>query len=192
MTPDNLSSLVASTVGNFQIEGDIQAIQRINDHCRILKSARDLEHDQLLDILRSLARRLELAKTAATAPSSPARRSHTEKLLDLDRKKFSLAKSINELESAYHSSETTLLRLSEELDHLRNEHVMAVESNAQQDSTVLLLKVYRLLGISLEEDGKGVYSKAVVRAKQNNDVHILSLDRTYSNFFISNYLWDMM
>ncbi|KAK9386867.1 Spc24 subunit of Ndc80-domain-containing protein, partial [Lipomyces mesembrius] len=195
MPSDSVQSLLSSTVSNFQITPDVQAISRISDHIRILKSARDLERDQMLDILRSLSRRLELAKTAATVPSSPTRRSHTEKILELDREKFSLAKTINELESAYHASEGTLTRLNEELERVKNEDVMAEASSAQQDPTIsfrLLLKIYRSLGISLEDDGMGGYAKAIVRSHQNNDIHVLSLDKAYSNFFIANYLWDMM
>ncbi|KAK9493595.1 Spc24 subunit of Ndc80-domain-containing protein [Lipomyces doorenjongii] len=192
MLPDSVQSLLSSTVSNFQITPDVQAISRISDHIRILKSARDLERDQMLDILRSLSRRLELAKTAATVPSSPTRRSHTEKILELDREKFSLAKTINELESAYHASEGTLTRLNEELERVKNEDVMAEASSAQQDPTILLLKIYRSLGISLEDDGMGGYAKAIVRSHQNNDIHVLSLDKAYSNFFIASYLWDMM
>ncbi|KAK9373724.1 Spc24 subunit of Ndc80-domain-containing protein [Lipomyces chichibuensis] len=192
MPSDSVQSLLSSTVSNFQITPDVQAISRISDHIRILKSARELERDQMLDILRSLSRRLELAKTAATAPSSPTRRSHTEKILELDREKFSLAKTINEFESAYHASEGTLTRLNEELERVKNEDVMAEASSAQQDPTILLLKIYRSLGISLEDDGMGGYAKAVVRSHLNNDIHVLSLDKTYSNFFIANYIWDMM
>ncbi|KAK9342476.1 Spc24 subunit of Ndc80-domain-containing protein, partial [Lipomyces starkeyi] len=195
MPSDSVQSLLSSTVSNFQITPDVQAISRISDHIRILKSARDLERDQMLDILRSLSRRLELAKTAAAVPSSPTRRSHTEKILDLDREKFSLAKTINELESAYHASEGTLARLNEELERVKNEDVMAEASSAQQDPTIcfrLLLKIYRSLGISLEDDRMGGYAKAIVRSHLNNDIHVLSLDKAYSNFFIANYLWDMM
>ncbi|KAK9477899.1 Spc24 subunit of Ndc80-domain-containing protein [Lipomyces japonicus] len=188
----NVPVLLSSTLSNFQIAPDVQALSRINDHIRILKSARDIERDQLHDILRSLSRRLELAKQAASAaPASPSGKSHTERILQLDREKFSLAKTINDLESAYHSAESMLARLTDELERVKTEDVMA-DTSAQQDSTILLLKVYRSLGISLEDNGMGGYAKAIVRSQQNNDIHVLSLDKSYSNFFIANYLWDMM
>ncbi|KAK9450676.1 Spc24 subunit of Ndc80-domain-containing protein [Limtongia smithiae] len=200
---DSLASLISSTTENFQIAPDVQAITRISDHIRILKAARDLERDQQLDILRSLSRRLELAKAAVSTPASPRRRQHTSRMLALDRQKFALAKNINDLESAYNSSEATLARLNDELNKLRNEDVLETESGAQQDSTVavnmltllscrLLLKVYRSLGISLEPDDAGGYSRAVVWSQQSNDIHTLNLDKSYSNYFIANYLWDMM
>lgn len=77
-----------------------------------------------------------MAKSAVKSQSSPSRRDHTERMLALDREKFALAKTINELESAYHSSETTLARLNADLERLRNEDVLATESSAQQDSTM--------------------------------------------------------
>ncbi|KAK7207067.1 Spc24 subunit of Ndc80-domain-containing protein [Myxozyma melibiosi] len=192
MPSDKMSTLVASTAANFQIAPDVQAVSRISDHIRILKAARELERDQQMELLRALSRRTELAKSAVTSLSSPSKRNHTERMLALDREKFALAKTINELESAYHSSETTLARLNNDLEKLRSEDVLASESSAQQDSTILLLKVYRSLGVSLESDDIGGYSKAVVRSQESNDMHVLNMDKSYSNFFIANHLWSMM
>ncbi|KAK9452732.1 Spc24 subunit of Ndc80-domain-containing protein [Dipodascopsis uninucleata] len=192
MITDNIQTLVTSTVSNFQIASDVQAVARIGDHIKILKSARDVEREQIHDILRSLSRQLELTKASVESASSPSKKKHAVRILGLDREKFTLAKDINDFESSYHTSEATLARLNEELEQLKADDTMVSESSIQQNSTILLLKVYRSLGINLESDGMGGYSKAIVRSQANKDIHVLPLDKTYSNFFIANYLWDMI
>jgi hypothetical protein len=54
----------------------------------------------------------------------------------------------------------------------------------------LQLKIYRSLGIEVETDGAGRYSKAVVRNNRKGDVHVINVDPKFSRFIYTNYLWD--
>ena len=56
----------------------------------------------------------------------------------------------------------------------------------------LKLKVYRSLGIDVEADNAGNYSKAVIRNNQKGDVHVVNIDPKFSRFFYSNYFWQTM
>ncbi|KAK9472243.1 Spc24 subunit of Ndc80-domain-containing protein [Dipodascopsis tothii] len=184
-------ALVSQTVGNFHIKPDVQTIARIDEHLRILDSAREVERDHQHDILRSLARQLDLAKSAGQLNAADAGDAHSRRMDELEREKFGLAKTINDLEAAHHNTEASLARLKDQLAQLEAEDVHAVESGLQQDSTILLIKIYRSLGITFEKDEMGDFTKAIVRSA-NNDLHVLPLDKTYSSFFTANYLWDMM
>ncbi len=56
----------------------------------------------------------------------------------------------------------------------------------------LKLKVYRSLGIDVESDTSGNYSKAVIRNNQKGDVHVVNIDPKFSRLFYSNYFWQTM
>jgi kinetochore protein Spc24 len=65
-----------------------------------------------------------------------------------------------------------------------------------EDETVLRLKVYRSLGIDLEGDGNGGFSKAVIRRgggrSGRGDVHLVNLQENFTRFFYANYFWGTM
>lgn len=81
----------------------------------------------------------------------------------LESEKFSLAKAVNEAESETHRLEGELARLREELERVEAEDVERVAVGEDEGGEVLKLKVYRSLGIELEEDEKtGEVKKAIV------------------------------
>ncbi|KAG5519894.1 hypothetical protein PMAC_000171 [Pneumocystis sp. 'macacae'] len=142
---------------------------------------------------RGLQRQLELLKSSAQASqNSPSRAEHASVILAMDREKFSLAKNINELELSINTLDATYSRLKEELEQLESEDVMDETERMTDDSTLLRLKIYRMLGIDLVEDDAGGYTKAIIRNKNNSDVHAVSIEPRYSHFFYSNYLWDLI
>jgi len=56
----------------------------------------------------------------------------------------------------------------------------------------LKLKVYRSLGIEVEADDGGNYSKAVIRNPRKGDVHVVNIDPAFSRFFYANYFWQTL
>lgn len=56
----------------------------------------------------------------------------------------------------------------------------------------LRLKIYRSLGIDLESDNAGSYTKAVIRNNQKGDVHVVNMDPKFSRYFYANYFWQTM
>lgn len=67
-----------------------------------------------------------------------------------------------------------------------------VEVLADHYTRRLKLKLYRSLGIDVEADGAGNYSKAIIRNNQKGDVHVINVDPKFSRYFYSNYLWQTM
>jgi kinetochore protein Spc24 len=60
------------------------------------------------------------------------------------------------------------------------------------DEISLKLKVYRSLGVDVDRDEKGRYSKAVIRNGNKGDVHVINMDGKFSQFFYANYFWSTM
>lgn len=58
--------------------------------------------------------------------------------------------------------------------------------------TRLRLKIYRSLGIDVEPDEAGNFTKAVIRNSRKGDVHVVNIDPKFSRFFYSNYFWSTM
>lgn len=60
------------------------------------------------------------------------------------------------------------------------------------DEMSLKLKVYRGLGIDIERDEDGEYSKAIIRNSRKGDVNIVNIDSKFSRFFYANYFWQQL
>ena len=69
------------------------------------------------------------------------------------------------------------------------EHIRVL---ADHQSCRLKLRVYQSLGIDVQADGAGNYTKAVIRNNQRGDVHVINVDPKFSRFFYSNYFWQTM
>ncbi|CCJ30764.1 unnamed protein product [Pneumocystis jirovecii] len=193
MIGETPQELIQSTLSGFQIGLDLQAISRIQDTFRATCKNREIKQQNSKAVLKGLQRQLELSKSSALASqNSPSRAEHASVILAMDREKFSLAKNINELELSINTLDATHSRLKEELEQLESEDVMKDTELMTDDSTLLRLKIYRMLGIDLLEDDTGVYTKAIIRNKNNSDVHEVNIEPRYSHFFYSNYLWDLI
>ncbi len=60
------------------------------------------------------------------------------------------------------------------------------------DEITLKLKIYRSLGIEIERDADGEYTKAIVRNRGKGDVHVFNLENKFSKFFYANFLWQTL
>jgi len=142
----------------------MHSVTRINETLTRITSEREKILDDSRTTLRALSRKMEISKQSMEATASTAgRKEHGANMLRLDREKFALAKGINELESSAHGLEGQLARLKEELEQVDGEDPMQSALVEAGDGTLLKLKVYRSLGIDLQEDGAAGYSKAVIR-----------------------------
>jgi kinetochore protein Spc24 len=57
----------------------------------------------------------------------------------------------------------------------------------------LQLWVYHSLGIELQEDGTGSFSKAVVRNPTKGDVHVINIEpQRFPPEFYVEYLWKLL
>lgn len=191
---DALEQLIQSTRTNFTLAPDQQAISRINETVEATREARQSRRDESRAVLRALSRNLQLARDASDAERrARAALDHTNVMLERDREKFALAKSLNEIEASAASLELQLEEAQSELAALeatRPSEAALQSSHLEENTNILKLKCYRSLGIELAQDEAGNFDRAIVR--NGKDVHVVNIESKYSKFFYANYLWNLV
>ncbi|KEY84067.1 hypothetical protein BA78_8073 [Aspergillus fumigatus] len=147
--------------------------------------------------LRKLSRNLHaLTAQHEEAVSSHDSAKHAAQMVELDTKKFRIAKAATELEIESERLEGELEMLKERLAELEAQGLEGDEATRREreadDATILRLKIYRSLGIDIEADEAGNFSKAIIRNSRKGDVHVVNMDPKFSRFFYANYFWSTM
>ncbi|PYH49242.1 kinetochore Spc24 family protein [Aspergillus saccharolyticus JOP 1030-1] len=191
------ATLIHHTIGNFNIQPDKQAVTRINDSLATLQQSRELRMREAESALRKLSRHLSaLNNQQEEALAAHDAGKHAAEMVELDTKKFRIAKAATELEIESERLEGELEMLKERLADLEAQGVEGDEPTRREremdDATLLRLKIYRSLGVDIEADETGNFNKAVIRNSRKGDVHVVNIDPKFSRFFYSNYFWSTM
>ncbi|OGM40669.1 kinetochore protein spc24 [Aspergillus bombycis] len=194
---ENPGTLIHHTIGNFNIQPDKQAVTRINDSLSTLQQSRELRMREAESSLRKLSRHLHSMNAQhEEAIAAHDSSKHAADMVELDTKKFRIAKAATELEIESERLESELEMLKERLADLEAQGLEGDEATRREreldDATILRLKIYRSLGIDIEADGAGIFNKAVIRNSRKGDVHVVNIDPKFSRFFYSNYFWSTM
>lgn len=185
--------LVQYTLENFDIQEDLDKWDNIQNKIRETHNNRRGKLDEMGSTLRSLSRQLELAKASMQEAQSKADTANiSQELKNLDKEKFLLAKSINEIEQQNASSLTLIDQLTLELQRLENEDSSQALTQDIDDAEILKLKVYRSLGIELETASQSQVPTRALIQSSNGKIQIFNLDKNYSPSFVSNYLWERL
>lgn len=215
------ATLIHHTIGNFNIQPDKQAVTRINDSLSALQQSRDLQIREAESALRKLARNLSAINAQyeeAVAVHDSTK--HAGEIVELDTKKFRIAKAASELEIESERLESELEMLKERLADLEAQGLEGDETTRREreaeDSTMyafplllllliirkqltdfcisprLRLKIYRSLGIDIEPDEAGNFKRAIIRNSRKGDVHVVNIDPKFSRFFYAKYFWSTM
>ncbi|KAI5785008.1 Spc24 subunit of Ndc80-domain-containing protein [Peziza echinospora] len=186
------SHLISSTRENFHIKDDVASFERIQQQLYAIQKSRAGAIELAQQNLQKLSRKLDLATSTTTSlEHTHTLASHPTRMLTLDREKFTLAKSINDLESTTHTLESKLLQLKEDLEMVDSEDALGDARMVAEDEVLLKLKVYRSLGIEVQQDegGAGVFTKAVVRSQAKGDVHVVNIEPRFSRKWYADYFW---
>ncbi|MCJ1355963.1 MAG: kinetochore-associated Ndc80 complex subunit spc24 [Icmadophila ericetorum] len=191
------ATLIHHTIGNFNILPDKLAISRIHESLSTLHQARDLQIREAESALKKLSRNLNTLSTQHTETvAAHSSTSHASQIVELDTQKFRVAKTISDLEIEGGRLEQEFESLKSKLADLESQGVEgddAERANREgQNPIVLKLGVYRTLGIDVETDKAGNYSKAIIRNAQKGDVHVVNVGPQNSDFFYANYFWDKL
>lgn len=121
-----------------------------------------------------------------------------EKSIELDNLKLSLAKNLNDLESQINSMNITKKDLMEkyELVKMKNDNLINDNILKNPDSKAIKINIYKNLGVEIESGGEGEtenkQDKVIIYNKETNLSSILNIDDKYSEYFITNYIWDRL
>ncbi|KAJ4517971.1 putative kinetochore protein spc24 [Exophiala dermatitidis] len=184
------ATLIRATVSNFNIAPDKAALSRVNDSLSTLQQSRELRIRDADTVLRKLSRQLAtLSSQHREVLSSHDSGRHASEIVQLDTKKFRIAKQASVLEAESERLEAELESLKSRLADLEEQGVEGDE-NARRareadDPTISL-------GISLEQDEAGNYNKATIGNTKRGDVHVVNIDPKFSRWFYADYFWQTM
>ena len=189
--------LIHHTVSNFNIAPDKAALGRINESLSTLQQSRDLRIRDAETALRKLTRQLStLSSQHKEAVSGHSAHHHAQEIVELDTRKFRVAKQAREAEEEGERLEGELDGLKMRLEGLEIEGVEGGQQSRKgrevDDPTVLRLWLYRSLGIVLEQDEAGNYNKATIGNSKMGDVHVVNIDPKFSKYFYADYFWQTM
>ena len=136
-----LSQLIHHTIGNFNIQPDKQAVTRVNDSLSALQQSRELNTREAESALRRLARNLNsLSAQYEEAEAVHDSTKHAAQIVELDTKKFRIAKAASELEIESERLESELEMLKERLADLEAQGLEGDEATRREreaeDSTM--------------------------------------------------------
>ena len=191
------ADLIAHCTTNFNIAPDRAALNRINESVATVQEIRRMRIAGAEDALRRLARQhATLSTQHRELTSTHNSADHASEIMQLDTRKFRIAKQANDLESENERLQGELERLKMRLAELDEQGVEGDERTRRQreanDPTVLRLWLYRSLGINLEQDERGEYKKAIVGDQRKGDVHVVNVDPKFSRWFYADYFWGTM
>lgn len=136
-------------------------------------------------------KKVETAKWEAQRPSDRPAARHAEEMSTLERERFTLAKSINDLESSLVQYESVLTTQKSTLQQLRQENTAGVKELASRLD--LEWNLYKQLGVDwLGTDDQGALKCRVMDAA-HNDIHIVRLDDAkMTSVEQANLLWSIL
>ncbi|KAK6366906.1 putative kinetochore protein spc24 [Exophiala oligosperma] len=184
------AALIRATVTNFNIAPDKAALSRVNDSLSTLQQSRDLRIRDADTVLRKLSRQLAtLESQRKEVVSGHDSGRHASEIVQLDTRKFRVAKQASELEVESERLEAELERLKHRLDDLEEQGVEGDENTRRareaDDPTISL-------GIMLDQDEAGNYNKATIGNTKKGDVHVVNIDPKFSRWFYADYFWQTL
>ena len=121
---DSPSALLRATLTNFSTPPDRAAVSRINDSLSTLNQSRSLRINHAETALRRLSRQLATVSSQhRDTLSGHDSHDHAREIVELDTKKFRVAKKAQELEVEGERLEAELERLRRRLEELEAEGV---------------------------------------------------------------------
>ena len=215
MFDESPGKLVQESIEGFEIEGDLYSINRIERSIAETKLLRtgaiethenrikqlEHQHETLLNEVRLLTKvsginrdTLNLLGTEKLPDNSEDNifAAMNRKSYELDKLKLTFAKTLNDLESQLNSMriqksslDHSHTKLLQEMDDIVSENVMN-----NPDSRVMKLNIYKSLGVSIEQSGAG--DKIFLYNKETDVSSVLDVSDKYSDYFITNHIWDRL
>ena len=126
----NDHQLIRATVSNFNIAPDKAALSRVNDSLSTLQQSRDLRTRDAETALRKLSRQYAtLSSQHREVVTGHDSGQHASEIVQLDTKKFRIAKQASELEVENERLEAELERLKLRLTDLEDQGVEGDENS---------------------------------------------------------------
>ncbi|KAF5210864.1 kinetochore-associated Ndc80 complex subunit spc24 [Clavispora lusitaniae] len=205
-------SLIYSAIDNFETQPDLASLRRIAENLRKTADLRSARIEKLEEQVSRLERELRevseeiesLKEPSATVYETLGQFGEVQKSdsvfklinaksVELDNLKVSLAKQLTELESAINHMSMKKISMSRRRDELASEREQALAANiaSNLNSSSMKISLYKSLGVHVE-DFDGESDKIIIFDRGTDSTSVLPVDEKYSDYFISNYIWDRL
>lgn len=213
MLGDQPQELVYSTIENFETEPDIASLARISEAISKTEEKRSAKLNRLQKGIKALEEELaeaqaklevlnrpsdalkELLGNLGKSPLDPTENTFqliNTKSVELDNLKVALAKELTDIESQINHLHMTKMMLTKQKEELvqQKEQALAVSIAENHNSSSMKISLFRGLGIHVDSSGKS--DKVVIFDEKKNLTSVLDVDEKYSDYFISNYIWERL
>ncbi|GMM31187.1 hypothetical protein DAMA08_039320 [Martiniozyma asiatica (nom. inval.)] len=198
---ESLAAAISDTLSVFDIQNDIDMIDSVLTKLRSLDSHHSKEKSSINDRLVALRKQLKsLDESIKSLRLSSSSKSTKLTLVQLENEIFESAKSLTSLNMEINTAKITynedlkrLDELEQVLNKLNNSLTLLPQSDKPQDAhnaderaKMVKLKLFESIGLKFNLD-KG---EVLILNKNENQVKSFTIDKNYSEYFISNYIWD--
>lgn len=205
---DTLASAVSETLSVFDLQQDVALLGQIATKFEQLDShasqqtagfnakLADLKHqlDQIRSSCRSLKQSSSFKSTKASMVQLENEIFETAKALttlnmEINTVKLTYNQDLKRLDELENELNALRLSFSSSLQNIPNSALDKLNPNAISDRTrIIKMKLYDSLGLKIDVD----QNELVILNKSQNKLVNLKIDDNYSDYFISNYIWDNM
>ncbi|KAF3987570.1 hypothetical protein FT663_04387 [Candidozyma haemuli var. vulneris] len=205
--------LIYSTIENFETEPDITSLSRISETIVKTEEKRNAKLDRLQKGITALEEQLAEAKSKLESLNQPSDafkeqvsglgkspldpNENTFQLIntksgELDSMKVTLAKQLTDIESQINQLHMTKMNLTKQKDEFlqQKEQALAVSVAENHNSSSMKISLFRSLGVHVDSAEKS--DKIVIFDEKKNQTSVLDVDEKYSDYFISNYIWERL
>lgn len=181
--PGVVVGLITDTLSGFSIQDDIHALSRAHEALQAKRTQQQRERlDSRADIFR-LSQELDKERNLLQAEKESVQVDHSTLMNALDRKKFGLAKGINELETEIHVLESKLTKAQAEMAGLPEDVTKMVDADFD---AMAAFKVMFNEGFGFKLNGRNrAYNEVIVTA-DGQDPRIVKLYQENT----TQELWD--
>ncbi|CCH40513.1 putative kinetochore protein [Wickerhamomyces ciferrii] len=186
------AELIRDTIEGFNIDTDLDTIDRINENLNILINEREeilkIEQNQLKLLSDQLNQN---SLNLNSLENSNNRLEIKSSIKQNQSKELSINKNLRELTTQKQDLSTSLSLLLDEFNELNIkinnlENLKKIDELDEMDKNTLKLSIYEKFGIKTNEK-----SELIIYNKEKNFNDYLNFgDEKLSDFFISNYIWD--
>ena len=215
---ESYPAILNSVVDSFEIKPDLVMLSKIDESIQKSSIQRSLKLEQQQSILNELQKEYDSLLKEANSLSDPSSSEDIlaqleiktvplvlpndnlfdlfdKKSIELDNSKVVLAKRINELDSQINLKKINILKLHEQLEKVTQQTENVLNENLLQnpDSKIMKINLYKSLGILIENGTNGLdEDKILIYNKENDLTSILNVNDKYSDYFITNHIWDRL
>lgn len=202
---ESLASTISETASVIEIHDDLALIDNINNKLSSLDNYKQHDIETLNLRLEELQQQLDnIVASINTLKSSTDGKATRTELNKLNNEIFSSARNltslnmkINSLKLSYNENLRKLDSLESDLAALTENfinHTSSVSIDAgpqdprliEENSNLIKLKLYQSLGLKINFQT----GEVLILNKKKKNITLLKLDDSYTEYFISNFIWD--